>query len=54
MLETVAEERGIEVADEEVEELIRAEATAAEDDPDEAIRPCASAVASSGCAAISG
>ena len=38
VLETVAEERGIEVADEEVEELIRAEATAAEDDPDEAIR----------------
>jgi trigger factor len=37
VLEAVAEQRGIEVADEEVEELIRAEATAAGDDPAEAI-----------------
>jgi trigger factor len=38
VLEAVVEQNGIEVSDEEVEEVIRTEASAGEDDPDEAIR----------------
>ncbi len=37
VLEAVADEKGIEVADEEIEELIRSEAEAAEQDPDETV-----------------
>jgi trigger factor len=38
VLETVADEQGIEVSDEEIEEAIRGEAAVADEDPEEAIR----------------